>query len=217
MNDIHELTALYIVDALDDLERHRYEAHLPSCADCRAELEFLDDGFGEYVNDVSEPAPSSVKAAVMSAVAGPSTPSRRFPGLLAGIAAAAAAVSVVVAVAIGGEPDLVEQIYNADDVVELAVADSPFAATRIVYSREVGRVLFVANDLPDPGEERTYQLWLIDDDGPRSAGTFQPEEGQTTVVLEGTAEVGSVVGLTVEPGGGSPQPTGDVLVAQPLT
>lgn len=217
MDDIHDLTALYIVDALDDLERHRYEAHLPSCADCRAELEFLDRGFSEYVTDVSEPAPSSIKTGVMEAVSGPSAPSRRFPGLLAGIAAAAAAVSVVVAVAIGGEPDLVQQIYNADDVVELAVADSPFAATRVVYSREVGRVLFVANDLPDPGEDRTYQLWLIDDDGARSAGTFQPEDGQTTVVLEGTAEVGLVVGLTVEPGDGSPQPTGDVLVAQPLT
>ena len=69
----------------------------------------------------------------------------------------------------------------------------------------------------DPGENRIYQLWLIDDDGPRSAGTFRPEDGQTTVVLEGTAEAGLVVGLTVEPGEGSPQPTGEVLVAQPLT
>jgi len=217
MDDIHDLTALYIVDALDDLERHRYEAHLPTCPDCRAELELLDRGLGEYVDDVTEPAPPSLKAGVMSAVSEPPVPRRRFPGLVAGIAAAAAAVSVVVAVAIGGEPDLVEQIYNADDVVEFAVEESPFAETRIVYSREVGRVLFVANDLPDPGEDRTYQLWLIDDDGPRSAGTFRPEDGQTTVVLEGTAEVGVVVGLTVEPGDGSPQPTGDVLVAQPLT
>ncbi|MEX2424930.1 MAG: anti-sigma factor [Acidimicrobiia bacterium] len=217
MDDIHDLTALYIVDALDDIERRRYEAHLPSCTACRTELELLEDGFGVYVTEVSEPAPSSLKAGVMSAVAKPAVPPRRFPGLLAGIAAAAAAVSVVVAVSIGGEPDLVEQIYNADDVVELAVDDSPFTATRIVYSREVGRVLFVADDLPDPGEERTYQLWLIDDNGPRSAGTFRPEDGRTTVVLEGTAEAGSVVGLTVEPGGGSPQPTGDVLVAQPLT
>ena len=217
MDDVHDLTALYVVDALDDLERHRYEAHLPSCRDCQAELEFLDRGFGEYATDMSQPAPASIKTGVMSAVSEPSPPSRRFPGLLAGIAAAAAAVSVVVAVAIGGEPDLVEQVYNADDVVELAVANSPFPATRVVYSREVGRVLFVASDLPDPGEDRTYQLWLIDDDGPRSAGTFLPEDGQTTVVLEGTAEVGLVVGLTVEPGNGSPQPTGDVLLAQPLT
>ena len=217
MDDIHDLTALYIVDALDDLERHRYEAHLSSCGECRAELEVLDRGFGEYVTGVSEPAPSSIKDGVMEVVAAAQTPRRRIPGLLAGIAAAAAAVSVVVAVAIGGEPDLVEQIYSADDVVELDVADAPFTGTRIVYSREVGRVLFVASDLPDPGEDRIYQLWFIDDDGPRSAGTFRPEEGQTTVVLEGTAEVGLVVGLTVEPGNGSPQPTGEVLIAQPLT
>lgn len=217
MDDIHDMTALYLVDALDDLERQRYEAHLPGCAQCRAELEFLDRGLEEYVADASEPAPPELRAAVMSAVPEAEASKRRLPGLIVGIAAAAAAVSVVVAVAIGGEPDLVEQIYNADDVVEFAVEDSPFTATRIVYSREVGRVLFVAHDLPDPGEDRTYQLWLIDDSGPRSAGTFRPEDGQTTVVLEGTAEAGLVVGLTVEPEEGSSQPTGDVLVAQPLT
>jgi anti-sigma-K factor RskA len=142
---------------------------------------------------------------------------RRFGGIVAGVAAAAAALSVVVTVAIVGGPDVEEQIYGADDVVEFAVENSPFAGTRIVYSREVGRVLFVANGLPDPGEGQTYQLWLIDEDGPRAAGTFRPEGGQTTVVLDGTAEPGLVVGLTVEPGDGSPQPTGDVLVAQPLT
>ena len=217
MDDIHDLTALYVVDALDELARQRYEAHLPECAECRDELEFLDRGFDEYLNDATEPAPPSIKAAVMSGVSESERPKRRFPGVFAGIAAAAAAVSVVVAVAVGGDPDLVEQIYSADDVVEFAVDDSPFDSTRVIYSREVGRVLFVANDLPDPGVDRTYQLWLIDDDGPRSAGTFRPEDGQTTVVLEGTAEIGLVVGLTVEPEGGSPQPTGDVLIAQPLT
>ena len=216
MDDLHDLTALYIVDALDDVERRRYEGHLPTCAECRAELELLEGGFGRYLDDAARAAPSSIKAGVMSALPPQAGPRRRFPGLVAGIAAAAAAVSVVVAVAIGGEPDLVEQIYGADDVVELAVEGSPFPGTTIVYSREVGRVLFVAGELPDPGEDRTYQLWLIDDDGPRSAGTFRPEGDQTTVVLEGIAEAGSVVGLTVEPGDGSTQPTGEVLIAQPL-
>lgn len=216
MDDIHDLTALYIVDALDDVERRRYEGHLAGCADCQAELEELDRGFGAYVAASTEPVPESVKTAVMAGIEKRPAGRRRFAGLAAGLTAAAAALSVVVAVAIGGEPDLVEQIYSADDVVVIEVDASPFANTQVVYSREVGRVIFLTDELPDPGDDRTYQLWLIGNDGPRSAGTFLPEDGAATVVLEGTAEPGLVVGLTIEPSGGSAQPTGEVLVAQPL-
>ena len=34
-NDLHLLSGAYAVDALDDLERARFEAHLRTCADCR--------------------------------------------------------------------------------------------------------------------------------------------------------------------------------------
>lgn len=216
MDDIHDLTALYIVDALDDLERRRYEAHLPDCPDCRRELDELQPGFEAYVMASVEPVPASVKAAVMAGIES-KRPHRRFGGWAAGVAAAAAAISVVVAVGLGGDPDIAEQVYAAPDVVVLEVENAPFPGTEIVYSREVGRVLFTADQLPDPGEGRTYQLWLIDEEGPSSAGTFLPEDGETVVVLEGTAEPGYTVGLTIEPAGGSTQPTGEVLVAQPLT
>lgn len=215
MDDIHDLTALYIVDALDDLERRRYESHLPDCSDCRAELEMVDSGFGAYLDAASQSVPAELKAGVMAGIES-QRPERRFTGWLAGVAAAAAAVSVVVAVSLGGEPDIAEQILAAPDVVVLEVEGAPFPDTEIVYSREVGRVLFTADALPDPGEGRTYQLWLIDDNGPSSAGTFLPSDGETVVVLDGTAEPGLTVGLTIEPAGGSTQPTGEILVAQPL-
>jgi len=217
MDDIHDLTALYVVDALDDLARRRYEAHLPGCSECRAELEMLDAGFQAFVEAGAEPAPAHVKTAVMGSIDESVPTKRRLAGIAAGLLAAAAAVSVVVAVAIGGEPDLVDQIYAADDVVVLEVAVSPFERTEVVYSLEIGRAIFTADGLPDPGVGRTYQLWFIGDNGPRPAGTFLPDDGSVTVVLDGPADTGLVVGLTVEPAGGSDQPTGEVLVAQPLT
>ncbi|MDX1447887.1 MAG: anti-sigma factor [Acidimicrobiia bacterium] len=215
MDDVHDLTALYIVDALDDLERRRYEAHLEDCAACQDELAELGPGFDAYLVAAAEPVPPAVKAAVMARVAEP-TGLRRFGGWAVGVAAAAAAVSVVVAVALGGEPDLVEQVYAAPDVVVLEVESPPFPGAAVVYSREVGRVLFTAASIPNPGPGRTYQLWLIDDQGPSSAGTFLPGDGETVVVLDGTAEPGQAVGLTVEPEGGSQQPTGEILMVQPL-
>lgn len=41
MNDLHGLSGAYAVDALDDLERARFEAHLSQCPDCRLEVDEL--------------------------------------------------------------------------------------------------------------------------------------------------------------------------------
>ena len=64
-------------------------------------------------------------------------------------------------------------------------------------------------------ESETYQLWLIGDEGPKSAGVFQPDsDGGALVLLDGDVRPGLVLGLTIEPAGGSIAPTGEILVAQ---
>ena len=42
-HEIHALAGAYAVDALDDLERARFEEHLAVCAECRAEVLSLTD------------------------------------------------------------------------------------------------------------------------------------------------------------------------------
>ncbi|HEY9395441.1 MAG TPA: zf-HC2 domain-containing protein, partial [Nocardioides sp.] len=42
-HDIHALSGAYAVDALDDIERARFEEHLAVCADCRDEVASLRD------------------------------------------------------------------------------------------------------------------------------------------------------------------------------
>ena len=41
MSDMHPLSGAYAVDALDDLERARFERHLAECPDCTAEVASL--------------------------------------------------------------------------------------------------------------------------------------------------------------------------------
>jgi anti-sigma-K factor RskA len=77
--------------------------------------------------------------------------------------------------------------------------------------RAVG-VLFVWN-LPKLETGQNYQAWLINAQGDRiSGGIFIPEENQlyTTVVITSPKPLGefSGLGVTVEPSGGSPAPTG---------
>ena len=38
MSEVHNLTGAYALDALDDIERARFEQHLATCEDCRAEV-----------------------------------------------------------------------------------------------------------------------------------------------------------------------------------
>ncbi|HET8600823.1 MAG TPA: zf-HC2 domain-containing protein, partial [Segeticoccus sp.] len=40
-DDIHALSGAYAVDAVDEVERARFERHLTVCADCRAEVASL--------------------------------------------------------------------------------------------------------------------------------------------------------------------------------
>lgn len=44
--DIHALSGAYAVDALDDLERARFEAHLAECSACREEVASLTEAAG---------------------------------------------------------------------------------------------------------------------------------------------------------------------------
>lgn len=139
---------------------------------------------------------------------------RRLGGLATGVLAAGSAVSVVVIVAIGGEPDPADLIADADDKVTI---DAPIADARIVYSAEVGRVLFEADGLASPRDGNVYRLWVVEGDRWRPAGDFVPEDGGVSIVLDGPAEPSNVVVLTIEPEGSADDPTGEELVRFPLS
>lgn len=69
----------------------------------------------------------------------------------------------------------------------------------------------------DPG--KTYQVWLIDNGGPKSAGLLSVDsKGQAVLILSSDETIGSFqsLGISVEPEGGSPQPTGDIVVLSDL-
>ena len=82
-----------------------------------------------------------------------------------------------------------------------------------------GAALFVAHGLEDAPNDRTHQLWLMDGDcGSQGAdctivsgGTFEPRDG--VAIVETSQELSSFndAAVTIEPAGGSDQPTVDPL------
>jgi anti-sigma-K factor RskA len=69
----------------------------------------------------------------------------------------------------------------------------------------------------EPG--KTYQVWLIDAGGPKSAGLLTIDangQGVLVVTSELTIAESDAFAISVEPAGGSEQPTGDIVVLSNL-
>ena len=73
------------------------------------------------------------------------------------------------------------------------------------------RVFVSTSDMEQAAADSDYQLWVIDADGISSAGLMRPEDGSSTALVE--AGAGATVAVTIEPRGGSEQPTTDPIVA----
>jgi anti-sigma-K factor RskA len=68
-------------------------------------------------------------------------------------------------------------------------------------------------DRPAPATQ-TYQLWIIDPSGATSAGLFDTDaDGRAIELVTGEFDDRVVIGVTLEPEGGSPQPTSDPVLA----
>ena len=65
--EVHALSGAYAVDALDDLERARFEAHLRECAECQAEVDSLREAAASLALDAVEP-PEQLRAEVLAGI-----------------------------------------------------------------------------------------------------------------------------------------------------
>ena len=68
-HDLHALSGAYALDALDDDERARFEAHLADCADCREEVASLVEAAALLGTEPVEP-PAGLRDAVLGGIQG---------------------------------------------------------------------------------------------------------------------------------------------------
>lgn len=85
---------------------------------------------------------------------------------------------------------------------------------RVVVSDSMDSGVVVADDLQAPPEDRIYQLWMIDDGQPRSAGLVQRRNGVLGMLSE--VAQAQAVAISVEPPSGSDAPTGPIVGQAPL-
>ncbi len=220
-HEIHALSGAYAVDALDDLERERFERHLADCAECRAEVDSLRAAAGMLAETTPAAPPPELRERLMEEIRTvrplpPLTSSgsprrRRWIGL--------GMVAAVLAIALGGAGivawqqsqsqapvSATDRVLNAGDAERYTVTLDGATAT-LVRSPSQHRAVLVTEDMPPAPAGKVYQLWLQDDADTMVPAGLMPAGENQTVLLDGDAARAIGAGITVEPAGGSPEPT----------
>jgi anti-sigma-K factor RskA len=158
----------------------------------------------------------------------PQPRARRVPRLAVGLAAAGLAVVIALGISLAvarrqlddarAQQQAVAAVLNSPDAQILGRRTSLGGVATVVVSRSEGKVLFTAAGLPRLPSAKVYQLWLIGPPRTRSAGLLPvPSGGGTAPLLASGLAHGDSVGVTVEPAGGSAQPTTTPIVVIPVT
>ena len=143
----------------------------------------------------------------------------------------AAAAAIVIAAGLGGthwqqqqrqddlEEDLAATQQQLDDSARLMEAGDLRTHTEklpeggsvtVLSSKSEQLIRLSPKDIGQPPAGKSMQMWVIGADGPENAGLMADEP--VTITGEKFTD-GSVFGITVEPEGGSKQPTTDPIVA----
>jgi anti-sigma-K factor RskA len=240
--EIEQQLAAYALEALEPAEWRIVDTHLAQCDKCRsalAEYQIISEGIA-LSTPVIEPS-ARLRArliAALGAQSGDPAPTSRTAGLPwrwgAGLAVGLMlVVNGYLALQTRGlarqQKELTAQLQA--DQVALGLAAYPTRKTAVVQGDEgYGALVYepylevsilYAWDLEPLESDYTYQAWLIKPDGTRvSAGLFQATADQAFVqlVIHAPGPLHDYVGfgVTIEPQGGSPAPTGPRIMGTDL-
>jgi anti-sigma-K factor RskA len=241
-HDLHSLSGAYALDAIEPgAERDRFIRHLNRCPSCASEVR----GFGEVTTALAFAAADEAPAGLRDRVLAEAARTRQLPSevevrtharprparvwvpwLSGAIATAAIAVAVFFGFARAHTQDELNQARAENAAISVLLAQPKAqllthpvtngGVATVVLAADRHELAVVTTGLPALPDGKVYQLWLI---GKKitSAGLLPPaSNGQTPAVLAGGVVKGDALGLTVEPAGGSAQPTTKPILALPL-
>ena len=234
-DDLHHLAAAYALDALDEHERAEFERHYPTCETCAAEVaEFRDVAAALAAAESVEPPPELRDRTLGEIERTPQVPPRvddsptgtRPPARLddrrssrwsrIGMAAAAAVLLILGALAVvrlGDEATTTDDIVSAPDaVVSTLESTDDRGVLQIVWSPERDQVALIGSGVEPVESGLAYALWFVLGDQVAPAALFSPDaDGDLAVVLDVDDLDADGWGITVEPEGGSAQPTSPII------
>ena len=228
---IHELTAGYALDALDQDERNAYETHLAHCEQCQQELASFWTTTEALAVAASGPEPSAalreriladVRAEPLQNVVPFETRRRRVAPALGAVAAVAAVVALALglwASSVSTELDETRTALARQQAAAAVLADPDARSValaegegRLVIGPD-GRAVLVVDGLGPAPSGKTYELWVVSPgEDPVPAGLFPGKDGRDVAPIDGTVASGQVVLVTLEDEGGVDAPTSEPIV-----
>lgn len=111
-----------------------------------------------------------------------------------------------------------DRIYAASDFKRTTAKVTGGGTATVVWSHELGKSAVILDGVKAAPEGKTYELWYIGSEGDggkiNAAGLVDHvSDGVHSKVLSGTLAKGVTIGMTVEPAGGSEQPTTTPIMA----
>ncbi|MCP3819718.1 anti-sigma factor [Streptomyces sp. A3M-1-3] len=235
--DLHTATGAYALHALPENERREFEKHLATCDACAQEVAELSAAAARLGRAMAVTPPAEFKDRVLERVAAtrqehplltrerPRRARRWMPRVVLAACVAAAAAFGGVAVWQHQEADSARTAVQQAEQREAAVADvlaapdtkvltqklADGATVSVALSRSQDAAAFIASGMPQLPAGKVYELWFSDDGTFRPAGLLSGAAGQQLRLLDGPVGEATGVGVTVEPEGGSPQPTSPPL------
>lgn len=228
--EMHTMVGAYALDALDHREQVAFEAHLSSCPSCSDEL----IGFRETVERLGDATaaapPAQLRDSVLQLVTQTPQERRVIPMHRSArwrqrVPLLVAAASVLIASGVGalyiGE---LSRSSQEDDVIAAPDASTNVerldngTQVKVIASESMDSAVVVMNKVPALEPNANYQMWAIGPEGAKSLGVMTADDidEPTTRLVKGIGGAESVA-LTVEPEGGSKQPTTKPLVKVQLT
>lgn len=238
--DVHTLSGAYALNALAPEEAAEFRRHLDGCPACRDEVRELQQAVARMGAAEASAPPPDLKSRILAAAdrtpqeppargvrdlnpstAAPSAPSatpRRTSRWLTGLAVAAAAIVIAGVGAFGirnvldDDPELgqnVAQVFDAEDVRTATVETANGGRLTVAVSKGLDEMAVDTRELPELDDQRVYQIWAVHGDEMVSAAILSdPQSGAAM----GMPNAATEVALTIEPSGGSEQPTTEPIV-----
>ena len=233
--EIRELLAAWALDAVDDDERARVERAIHDDPELAREAHAMVETASRLADEAAAPPPEELRRQVLlsldstrrrPAVRFTSHPSWSMTvqlGTFGWIVVAAVATIAVLAPAVLAIQQA-GRAARAEAAVATYVELLSHTGSRVVTGQVTGgghavavlgnsESVFAAADLPSLGRGLDYQLWVLDEDAAVSAGVLEIGNGAVPIVVD--AGVNDTLALTVEPTGGSGQPTTDPVITLP--
>lgn len=232
--DLLSLATPYALHALTDAEIAEIDRHLDAAppdvaAAFNAEVRAARETMAIIAAATAVEPPAHIRDQLLGQITDDSVrsirPAGQAPRWTRPVLAAAATLAIgLVVIGVGlalrpaPTPSTAEQVFAATDVRTVSGEIPGGGIATVVFSRERDSGVLVMNNVPPPQPGTVYQMWLVGADGPHSAGTMDAEAvaPSTTAVIP---DLGSsrALAFTVEPPGGSVQPTSPVFAELPLT